>query len=56
MQPVGVVAGRHHQCRSGVGSDAEDIEELRNGAHEERLDPGVELGELAVERFDAMRQ
>ena len=51
MQPLGVVAGRHHQCGCGVGSDAEDVEELRDGGDEECLDPLVELGEFVVERL-----
>ena len=38
MQSVGVVAGRHDQCGCGVGSDAEDVEEVGHGGDEERLD------------------
>src|ERR1700677_4262581 len=37
-------------------SDAEDVEEFRDGGDEERPDPGVELGELVIERLDPVRQ
>ena len=56
MQPLGIVAGCHHQGGCSVGSDAEDVEEIGHGGDEERLDPGVELGELVVERLDSVRQ
>ena len=56
MEPLGVVAGRHHECGCGVGSDAEEIQQLGRGDHEERLNPGAELGQLCVEPFNAMGQ
>ena len=56
MQPLGVVAGRHHQCGCGVWPDAEEVEEFWHGGDEERFDPLVELGELVVERLDPVRQ
>ena len=55
MQPVGVVAGRHHQCGCGVGTHSEEVQQIGDGGDEERLDALIKLGEFAVERFDAMR-
>ena len=52
----GLSPGRHHQCGCGVGSHAEEIEELGHGGDEERFDPGVELGELIIECLDPVRQ
>ena len=55
-EPLGVVARSHHEGRRGVGTDAEEAEEIWHGDHEKRFDSLVELGQLAVERLDAMRQ
>ena len=54
MQPLGVVTGRHHQCGGGVGADTEEVEQIRDSGDQEGLDPGVELGDLVIERFDPM--
>ena len=51
-----VVAGRHDQGRRGIGTDAEEIQQVGHGGEEEGLDPLVELGQLVVERADPMRQ
>jgi hypothetical protein len=55
VEPLGVVTGRHHEGRRGVRTDAEDAEEIGHGGQED-IDALVELGQLAVERFDAMGQ
>ena len=49
MQTFGVVSCTDHQCSCGVGSDAEAPEKLGTESHEERFDPRLELGQLAVE-------
>ena len=56
MQALGVVAGRHDQCRGGVGTDAEELEEIGHGGDEKGLDPLVEFCELVVEGADPVRQ
>ena len=56
MEALGVVAGRHDEGRRGVGTDAEELEEVGHGGDEEGFDPLVELGQLVVERADPVRQ
>jgi hypothetical protein len=51
MQPLWVVAGRHHQCGRGVWSDSEDVEKLGDGGGEKYFDLLIELGEFVIERF-----
>jgi hypothetical protein len=56
VKPLGVVAGAHNQRSSGVGSEAEESEELGHGGLEECLDSLVERGQLIIEGADPMSQ
>jgi hypothetical protein len=56
METLWVVAGGHYQCGCSVRPDTETIEKFRNGGHQQRFDPLVELSQLLVEGTDPVRQ
>ena len=56
MEALGVVAGGHYECGRRVGTQAEEVQQLGNGGHEQCLDPLVELCELVVEPANPVRQ
>ena len=54
MEPLGVVACGHEEGGRGVGSQTEELEQVWHRGHEQGFDPLVELGQLVVERADAL--
>ena len=56
METLGIVTGGHDQCGCGVGTDAEEAEQIGDGGDKQCFDPLVELGELVIERTDPVRQ